>query len=188
MKVRLGISNRHVHLTKEDLEILFGKGYFLTAKNILKQPGQYASNDVVTIKTEKASIDNVRIIGGIRPYTQVEITKTDAYKLGINPPVRESGDLQDAEEITIVSNNASIKREACILANRHVHISNKQMKDLGLSKDDTFKIKITNERGGEINNIKLKPTEDGILELHLDTDEANAFLLKNTEELELIKN
>lgn len=89
MKVNVGVSNRHVHLKKQDLDILFGTD--LTIKNKINQPGQFACNEVVTIKTEKSEINNVRVLGPTRNYTQIEISKTDAYKLGINPPVRSSG-------------------------------------------------------------------------------------------------
>ena len=112
MKISIGVSNRHVHLTKEHLSILFGANYELEKKNDLTQPGQYASTAVVTIKTSKSEIDNVRVLGPIRNYTQVEISKTDAYKLGLNPPVRNSGDLGGSAHITIVGPNGSIDLES----------------------------------------------------------------------------
>ena len=111
MKISIGVSNRHVHLTKEHLNILFGEGYGLEKKNDLTQPGQFASTALVTIKTEKSEISNVRVLGPVRPYTQVEISKTDAYKLGLNPPVRNSGDLKDSAPITIVGPNGSVNVE-----------------------------------------------------------------------------
>ena len=100
MKVNVGVSQRHVHLTLDDVEKLFGKGYELTKKVDLSQPGQYACNEVVTIKGNKGSIENVRVLGPERSKTQVEVSKTDTFKLGITPPVRNSGDLDDAFEIT----------------------------------------------------------------------------------------
>ena len=96
MKISVGVSNRHIHLKKEDLEVLFGVGYELSFYKELNQPGQFASLEKVTIKTEKDEISNVRILGPVRNYTQVEISKTDAFKLGINPPVRTSGDLKNS--------------------------------------------------------------------------------------------
>ena len=99
MKVSIGISNRHVHLTQEHLNILFGNNFELEKIKDLNQPGQFVSNSTVTIKTEKSEFQNVRVVGPTRDYTQVEISKTDAYFLKINPPVRESGNLENAESI-----------------------------------------------------------------------------------------
>ena len=100
MKTTVGISNRHVHLKQSDLDILFGQD--LTVKNKINQPGQFAANELVTIKTDKAEISNVRVLGPVRGYTQIEISKTDAYKLGLNPPVRTSGDLENSEVVTLI--------------------------------------------------------------------------------------
>ena len=101
MKVSVGVSNRHVHLKKTDLEKLFGKGYELENIGDLNQPGQFKSSSLVTIKTKKSEINKVRVLGPIRDYTQIEISKTDSYKLGLNPPVRNSGDLSDSEKAHI---------------------------------------------------------------------------------------
>ena len=187
MKVSIGVSNRHVHLTKEHLEILFGEGYELKKKADINQPGQYASTDVVTIKTEKSEIKNVRILGPIRPYTQVEISKTDSYTFGINPPVRDSGDLSGSEAITIIGPNGSIDlNEGCIIANRHIHITPKQMEYYGLIGKEKVSVKIDGEKGGIINNVYLKVTDEAFFELHIDTDDANAHLIKNGDIGEII--
>ena len=124
MDVTIGVSNHHVHLCKHDLEILFGNDYELSIKKELVQPGEFASNSLVSIKTEKATIENLRILGPIRNYTQVEISRTDAYKLGINPPARDSGDLEGSAGITIIGPNGSIDLEkGCIIATRHIHLT-----------------------------------------------------------------
>ena len=147
MKVSIGISNRHVHLTKEHLEILFGEGYELEKKNDLTQPGQYASTALVTIKTNKSEISNVRVLGPVRSYTQVEISKTDAYKLGLNPPIRNSGDLKDSESITIVGPNGTIiVDECCIIATRHIHILPEQLKVYGLEGREKVNVKLNGEK------------------------------------------
>lgn len=186
MKVPVGISNRHVHLTKEHLEILFGKDYELQILRPIKQPGQYASNETVTLKTEKSSIEKVRILGPIRSYTQVEISKTDAIKLGINPPVRDSGDLKGSESITIIGPNGSIDlKEGCILATRHVHITKEKMEELGLNNAKYVRVKIEGEKGGVLSHVSLKVTENAYYEMHIDTDDANAFLIKNNDEVEI---
>ena len=187
MKVSIGVSNRHVHLTKEHLEILFGNGYELKKKVDINQPGQYASTDVVTIKTSKSEIKNVRILGPIRPYTQVEISKTDSYTLGINPPIRDSGDLSGSAPITIIGPNGSIDlNEGCIIANRHIHLTKDQMKYYGLEEKKTVSVKIDGEKGGIINNVYLKLMDEAFFELHIDTDDANAHLIKNGDIGEII--
>ena len=188
MEVEIGVSNRHVHLCKKDLETLFGKNFELEIKNNLKQPGQYASTSLVTIQTEKDKIEKVRVLGPVREYTQVEISKTDAYKLGLNPPIRESGDLKESSPIEIIGPNGSIKlNEGCIIATRHIHISKEQIKELGLENVKKVSVELPGEKGGIINNVSLKLTENAYLELHLDTDDANAHLIKTGDFGRIIK-
>lgn len=179
MEVTIGVSNRHVHLKKEHLEILFGKDYELEIKNMLVQPGQFASNSTLTIKTEKSEIQNVRVLGPVRNYTQVEISKTDAFKLGLNPPIRDSGDLEGSAPIELIGPNGSIKlEEGCIIANRHIHITPQQVKELGLTGIEKVSVELKGEKGGIINNVYLKIDENFALEMHIDTDDANAHLIK----------
>jgi len=180
MKVSIGVSNRHVHLTKENLEILFGSEFELYKKNDLTQPGQYASTSLVTIKTDKSQIDNVRVLGPVRPYTQVEISKTDAYKLGLNPPVRDSGDLKGSSPITIIGPSGKIDiEEGCIIPTRHIHILPSQVSLYGLQGKEIVSVKIDGEKGGIIDNVHLKVSDESFFELHIDTDDANAHLIKN---------
>ena len=180
MKVSIGVSNRHVHLKKEHLNILFGEDYVIEKKNDLKQPGQYASNSLVKIKTDKSEIDKVRVLGPLRNYTQVEISKTDAYKLGLNPPVRDSGDLKGSSPITIIGPSGQIDlEEGCIIATRHIHILPNQVKMYGLEGIDKVSVKLNGEKGGIISNVSLKVSEEAFFELHIDTDDANAHLIKN---------
>ena len=177
MKVNIGISNRHVHLTKEDVEILFG--HDLTKLRDLVQAGQYACHELVTIKTEKDQIENVRVLGPTRNYTQVEISKTDAYKLGLNPPIRTSGDLANSENITIIGPKGTIlAKEACIIANRHIHMNPLLAHDLGFVNNQRVRVKIDTIKGGIMENVFIKVTDDGVLEMHVDTDDANAFLIE----------
>lgn len=180
MKISIGVSNRHVHLTKEHLEILFGENFELEKKNDLTQPGQYASTSLVTIKTEKSEIDKVRVLGPVRPYSQVEISKTDAYKLGLNPPVRNSGDLKGSSPITIIGPNGRVDlEEGCIIPTRHIHILSSQVSLYGLEGKDMVDVKIDGEKGGILTNVYIKPSDEAFFELHLDTDDANAHLIKN---------
>lgn len=187
MKISIGVSNRHVHLNREHLNILFGDGYELEKKSDLTQPGQYASTALVTIKTNKSEIEKVRVLGPIRNYTQVEISKTDAYKLGLNPPVRNSGDLTGSESITIIGPNGSVDiNEGCIIAARHIHILPEQIKAYGLEGKEVVNVKLNGEKGGIITNVYLKPSNEAYLELHLDTDDANAHLIKNGDIGEIV--
>lgn len=185
MNINVGVSNRHVHLTKDDLEILFGEGYKLTKKVDVKQPSQYASDETVTIKTDKDEIKNVRILGPVRDYTQVEISKTDAYKLGLNPPITDSGDLLNSEVITIIGPKSSITKKCCILVRRHIHVTNDDKIKYNLP--DIVSIKVNGNRGGILNNVYVKASNEAYFELHIDTDEANAFNLKNNDIVEIIK-
>ncbi len=187
MKVSIGVSNRHVHLTKEHLSILFGEDYKLEKKNDLNQPGQFSSTAVVTIKTDKSEIDNVRVLGPIRNYTQVEISKTDAYKLGLNPPVRNSGDLEGSSPIKIVGPKGCVDlKSGCIIATRHIHILPSQLKMYNLEGKETVNVKLNGEKGGIITNVYLKVSDEAFFELHIDTDDANAHLVKNGDIGEII--
>ena len=180
MKVSIGVSNRHVHLNHEHLNILFGENYELEKKNYLNQPGQFSTNSLVTLKTSKDEINNVRVLGPIRNYTQVEISKTDAYKLGINPPVRNSGDIGGSAGITIIGPKGKIDlKEGCIIATRHIHILPSQVKAYNLEGIEKVNVKINGEKGGIITNVYLKVSDESYFEMHLDTDDANAHLVKN---------
>ena len=187
MKVSIGVSNRHVHLTLEHLELLFGKNFDLEVKNYLTQPGQFASTSTVIIKTDKSEIDNVRVLGPIRNYTQVEISKTDAYRLGLNPPVRDSGDLVGSSPITIIGPKGKIDLEyGCIIATRHIHLTKEHIKEYKLDEKKEVSVYLKGEKSGVINNVKFKVTDEAFFELHLDTDDANAHLIQNGDIGEII--
>lgn len=185
MKVILGISNRHVHLTEEDYKILFGDEPLGKVKDLV-QPGQYASDKKVTIKTEKKAFDGVRLLGPLRSYTQVEISKTDSFALGLNPPIRNSGDLEGAATITIVGPKGEVTKPCCILANRHLHINPKEREENGLVGIDKVKAKIVSEKTTIFEDVFIKESEDFTLELHLDTDDGNGSLGKTGDEVEII--
>ena len=181
MKTTVGISNRHVHLKQSDLDILFGQD--LTVKNKINQPGQFAANELVTIKTDKAEISNVRVLGPVRGYTQIEISKTDAYKLGLNPPVRTSGDLENSEVVTLIGPKGSIKTNGCIIADRHLHITYQDKEKYHML--DKIYVKVGGIKPGII-EVNVKASDEAYFEIHLDTDDANAFLLKNGDEVEIV--
>lgn len=180
MEVTIGVSNRHIHVTKEDLAILFGEGYELTKIKDLNQPGQYASKETVTIKTEKNEISNVRVLGPTRAYSQVEISKTDAFTLGLKPPMRESGDIKGSCPITVVGPNGTISLlEGCIIATRHIHVTPEAAEKLGLVGVEKVNVKVDGERGGILSNVHVRVSEASYYEMHLDTDDANAHFISN---------
>lgn len=183
MLVPVGISNRHFHCTKEDFIALFGKETFVIKANV-KQPKNFACEETVTIRTAKNEIKNVRLLGPFRKYTQVEISATDARTLGINPPVRESGDVENAASLEIVGPNGTITTTGCIIAQRHIHITFEDQKKLGLP--DVVSVKVEGEKGGILSDVHIKASEEAYFEIHLDTDEANAFKLSNDQELKII--
>ena len=187
MKVILGVSNRHVHLKEEDYKTLFGDEPINKVKD-LRRPGQFASDKFVTIKNGERQIEHVRVLGPIRNYTQVEISRTDAYTLKLNPPIRTSGQLEGSSPITIIGPNGILNLDkGCILANRHIHISEEEVKKYHLEGVKTVKVKIDGEKGGILNNVHLKIINPSILEMHIDTDEGNAFNVKTGDELEIIE-
>ncbi|MGM9834219.1 MAG: phosphate propanoyltransferase [Bacilli bacterium] len=184
MKTKVGVSARHVHLTKEDFSILFGKDELTHLKD-LHQIGQFAALETVTLKTDKSTIENVRIIGPLRSYNQIEISKTDAYKLGLNPPIRRSGEVSGSSPITIVGPVGQLHlEEGCIIADRHIHITPAMANEYNIQDKQRIIVKINTEKKGIIEAF-AKISDDAYFELHLDTDDANAFLLKNDDEVEI---
>jgi len=183
MKIKVGISVRHVHLTEEDYNLLFDEP--IQEKSPLNQPGQFAAEQTVTLEKDGREIKNVRIIGPNRTYTQVEISRTDAYYFKINPPVRDSGDLEGSEEITIKTDKSSITRKAVIIANRHIHITKEDREKYNLLKDE-YEIKVPGEKGGVLSHVHIKEAPNSYYELHLDSDDANAFSIKQDDEVEII--
>ena len=186
MKVTLGVSNRHVHLTEETYKKLFGNQPLNPVK-YLGQPGQFASDKFVTIKNGDRKIDRVRVLGPFRKYNQVEISKTDSYVLKVNPPVRNSGDVKDSEPITLASESAEVfLNEGCIIANRHIHMTKEEAIEYGFMGKEKVSIKIEGEKSGVLNDVYVRIADNSSFELHLDTDDGNAFGLKTGDEIEII--
>lgn len=185
MKVKVGVSSRHAHLNEEDYKKLFGN-LSLEVERDLVQKGEYASNRFVTIKGPKGYIENIRIIGPLRKETQVEVSLTDSYKIGINPPIRNSGDLKDAAEVLIMSQKGTIEKKAAIISRRHIHLSKEEANKYNLKDKEEVSIRVNTEKGGVMDNVLIKVYENGSLEMHIDTDDANAFVLKTGDFVELI--
>ena len=184
MKVPVGISARHVHLTKDDFIKIYGVNELTKLKDI-NQPGLFACNETVSIKGSKNQIDNVRILGPFRDYSQVEISKTDSYTLGVNVKMRKSGDLVNTDFIEVIGPMGSVNVPV-IMANRHIHISKSEASSLGVNDDDKAFVKINTEKRGVI-EVYYKVSDEAYKELHLDLDDANAFLLNQGDEVEIFE-
>lgn len=186
MLVKVGVSARHVHVNNDDLKILFGEDYKLTKKVDLSQKGQFACLEQVTLKGPKGTIERVRILGPERKETQVEISKTDSFTLGIKPPVRNSGDLSDACEVTIIGPKGEVTKNCAIIAARHIHATKDDALKYGFYGKEFVKIKVNGEKSGLLEDVYVRLNDDFSLEVHLDTDDANAFLISNGTLEELI--
>lgn len=179
-KIPIGVSNRHIHLCKEDLEKLFGEGYELTKIKDLKQPHQYAAAETVTIRGPKGEIDNIRVLGPLRKKTQVEISLTDSFRLGIKAPIRESNMIDDTPGIVLVGPKGIAKiHKGTIVALRHIHITPEIALNLGVEDKDIVEVETYGERRGVLGNVLVRVSQDFQLEMHVDLDEANACALKN---------
>ncbi len=186
--VPVGVSARHVHLTQEHVEALFGEGYHLTKKKDL-MGGQFASNEMVTLVGLKLrALENVRVLGPVRKVSQVEISATDAIKLGIRVPVRESGDIAGSAPIAIVGPKGALYlKEGCIVAMRHIHMSPADALAAGVHDGDIVSVKADNERGTIFNQVKIRVSESFTLEMHIDTDEANASQIATGDTVTIIQ-
>jgi putative phosphotransacetylase len=185
--VPVSISARHLHLQQEHVDVLFGKGYQLTRFKEISQPGQYACNEKVTLQGPKGSIENVRILGPLRKQTQIEIARTDSRKLGITPPVRNSGNITGSAPITLIGPNGIVHlEEGCIIADRHIHMTPEDAKDFGVQDKQKVSVLVEGDKGGLMGQVTIRVNERYALDMHIDTDDANAFDLKGNEQLKII--
>lgn len=170
------ISARHCHLSVEHLGILFGQNYELKVKKYLSQPGQFAAQEKISIKTNLGVIENITIVGPCRLQTQIEISATDARKLGINPPVRLSGDLKNSAGGCIIGPNGSIDiKEGIIIARRHIHCDLKIATEWGLKDNQTVSVEVLGARAVTFHNVIVRIRNDFKLAFHIDTDEGNTI-------------
>lgn len=188
--IPVGVSNRHIHLTREHVDILFGAGYELTPLKDLSQPGQYACKEQLTlIGPSLKAIEGVRVLGPLRKQSQVEISKTDSFTLKVKPPVRESGDLAGSAPITIIGPKGIVQlKEGCILANRHIHMSPSDGEKYGV-KDGDYVSVMTKGDGKRtlLYDVQIRVSDKFVLEMHLDTDDANSCGIGNGTKVKLIK-
>lgn len=175
-QVPIGVSNRHLHVSREDLDILYGSGHDLGVRNPLYQPGQFAAKETVTIVGPKMrAIENVRILGPLRDNTQVEVSQTDSYYLGVEPPVRQSGKLEGSTPITIVGPRGTLhNREGLIIAHRHIHINEEDANKMGLVDNQVVRVRAGKAKGVLFEDVIIRVSPKFKSELHLDLDEANA--------------
>lgn len=185
--IKLGISARHMHLKQEDLEVLFGKGHELTYMRPITQPGQFASEEFVTMVTEKGQI-KLRVLGPVRPYTQIELSLTDCRIVGLKPPFRKSGDLEGTPGCKLVGPKGEvILDKGVIVAARHVHLYPETAEKYGLKENDIVEIVTKGERALVLKNVLVRSSVKDADEIHLDTDEANAGGLKEGDMLTIRK-
>ena len=176
MNYEVETSARHVHVTQEDLETLFGKGYELTKKKDLSQPGQYACEERVTVVGSKKELAGVSILGPVRPATQVEISLTDARSIGVAAPIRESGDIAGSGACKLVGPAGEVElKEGVIAAKRHIHATPEDAEKLGVQDKDVVSVKIeTGERSLVFGDVVVRVSPKFALAMHIDTDESNA--------------
>ena len=186
--IPVGISNRHIHLSQADLETLFGPGYELTKIKDLKQPGQIACKETVTIVGPKGALEKIRVLGPVRKATQVELLLGDSFKLGIKPPTRMSGDLAGTPGCTIVGPAGTVVlSEGCIVAQRHIHMTAAEAAAYGVANGQIVSMEFDGPRGGVLANVAIRAGEGHALECHVDTEEANALAITSKTTFKLIK-
>ena len=188
MQVPIWVSNRHIHLSKDDAEKLFGEWFELTKKSDLSQPWQYAAEECVVLKWPKWEIAKVRILWPYRPQTQVEILMADQFKLWTMAPIRLSGDLKWSAPVTIAApnwNEISIE-EWMIIAKRHIHMLPSDAEAYWVQNNQIVKIKCGGERGLTFDEVVVRVTDTSKLDTHIDTEEWNAAKLKTGDEAEIV--
>lgn len=184
--IPVGVSNRHLHLSQADLEILFGQGYQLTPIKDLSQPGQFACKETVTICGPKGAIEKIRVLGPVRSKTQVEILTGDGFKLGVSAPARLSGDLHGTPGITIVGPKGSVQtREGLIVAQRHIHMTPADAQRYGVQDGQIVDMIVEGPRGGIFSNVAVRANDTSALECHVDTEEANGMNLNSLSKIKI---
>ena len=187
-QIKIGVSNRHVHLSREDLDTLFGKGFELTKKKTL-MGREFASEQLVSlVGPSLKTIENVRILGPVRKHTQVEISRTDTFVLKVSPPVRPSGDIKGSEKIVIVGPKGVVYlNEGVIIANRHIHLTPEYAEKHGIKDGDYVDVMVNSIKPTKFFDVQVRVRDDFNVEMHIDTDDANAAGLKNGDLVTIIK-
>ncbi len=187
-KVKVMLSNRHVHLTEEAAKALFGEQGVTLQRYVLGDRGQYACNETVSLVGPKGQIDKVRVLGPCRNYVQVEVLLGDCFKLGIEAPVRMSGDLESAACLKLVGSVGEIEAPCAIVAQRHIHVKRELADELGLKAGQIVNVRTKGQRAVVYENVTIliaKPSSPGSV-MHIDTEEGNAAGLKNYDDVEIL--
>ena len=188
MLVEVGISARHIHISKESLAILFGEDHELHVFREVKQPGQYGAEETISVVGPKGSFPTVRILGPIRVKDQVEVSVSDCFKLGVKPMVRESGKIEGTPGIKLVGPKGEVDiNEGVIVAVRHVHLNQSFADKEGITEGQILKAKTEGERALVFDNVIARISPDFLEEFHIDTDEANAALVRSGDKVTLVK-
>lgn len=179
-RIPIGVSNRHVHVSRADLDRLYGKDYALTHKSELGQPGQFAANETVTLQGPKGTFEHVRILGPVRSQSQVEISKTDSFRLGVKATIALSGHLQGTPGITLIGPRGTVDLPCgVIIAKRHIHMTPAQAAARHLKDGQIVDVETFGERRGILGDVIIRVSDTAGLEMHIDVDEANACSLSN---------
>ena len=187
MKLPIALSNKHIHLSQADVDALFGQGYELTHKKDLSQPGQYACEEMVEVVGPKGST-KMRVLGPVRPESQVEVSLADARSLGLAVPVRQSGDVEGTPGCKLVGPKGEVELErGVIVASRHIHMSLEDAEKFGVKDKDVVSVQTTGERALLFNNVLVRANAAFALEMHVDLEEGNAAGVKNGDLVELVK-
>lgn len=185
--VPVGISARHIHLSQEHIELLFGQGYQLASMKPLSQPGQFAAEETVAVIGPKGKFDKVRILGPARSQTQIEVSRTDAFSLGINPPVRESGNIEGTPGLKVVGPQGEVDLErGVIVAARHIHLHTSDAEKWGIADKQLLRVKMNGERPLIFEDVIARVSDQFALDMHIDTDEGNASGVKTGDFAELL--
>ncbi len=186
--IKVGVSARHVHLSQEDLETLFGKGHKLTPKKML-MGDQFAAEECVTLVSPSLrTIEGVRVLGPVRKESQVEISRTDTFKLKVSPPVRPSGELKGSAPMALVGPKGSVfLNECCIIANRHIHMTPQDAQKYDIKDNDIVDVEIQNSKPTKFYNVQVRVREDFNTEMHIDTDDANACAIKTGDIVKILE-
>ena len=187
-EIKIGVSQRHIHLSREDLDILFGKGYELTKKKVL-MGREYAAEECVTlVGPSLKSIEKVRVLGPVRKDTQVEISRTDTFILKVSPPVRPSGKIEGSEKLVVVGPKGTVYlKQGVIIANRHIHLTPEYAERHGIKDGDYVDVMVESVKPTQFFDVQVRVRDDFNVEMHIDTDDANSAGIKNGDIVKIIK-
>ncbi|SFB07478.1 MULTISPECIES: phosphate propanoyltransferase [unclassified Bacillus (in: firmicutes)] len=187
MLIPLGVSSRHIHLKREHVDVLFGGGYELTNMKDLSQPGEFAANETVRVVGPKGEFPKVRVLGPMRNFSQLEISLTDSFSIGVKAPLRSSGNIEGTPGIKLIGPNGELElTEGVIVAERHIHMTPSDAEKFGVKNGEYVSVKTSGPRGLIFDNVLIRVKESFALDMHIDTDEANAAGVKTGDKAEIL--